>query len=29
MDNAEQAEAAINQVSLFESLDSGVDHSPG
>ena len=28
MDNAEQAEAAINQVSLFESLDSGVDHSP-
>jgi DNA polymerase-3 subunit alpha len=28
MDNAEQAEAAINQVSLFESLDAGVDDSP-
>ena len=28
MDNAEQAEAAINQVSLFESLDTGVDDSP-
>jgi DNA polymerase-3 subunit alpha len=28
MDNAEQAEAAINQVSLFESLDAGVDDGP-
>lgn len=28
MDNAEQAEASINQVSLFESLDAGVDDTP-
>ncbi|MFM8246269.1 MAG: DNA polymerase III subunit alpha, partial [Burkholderiaceae bacterium] len=28
MDNAEQAEAAANQVSLFESVDVGVDDRP-
>ena len=28
IDNAEQAEASVNQVSLFESVDTGVDDSP-